>query len=65
MPEPRLEPCPFCSSRQLTVEHHSTGTGQHHYVNCTNCGADGPGGESRGEAITRWNRRPKKGDGHE
>jgi len=63
MPD-KLKSCPFCRSRRVTVEHYSTGKmHEHFYVNCTDCGADGPDGASHGEAVIRWNTRPPRGDG--
>lgn len=59
----KLIPCPFCRSRQITIEHYSTGREQIFYANCTNCGADGPAKNSRTDAVSAWNRRPKGGDG--
>lgn len=48
----RLEPCPFCESRALTVE-----GGLAFYVNCNSCDADGPLVNTQNEAIAAWNRR--------
>ncbi len=62
MPELTKEPCPFCRSRQLSVEPYSTGKKPIFHVNCEKCGAAGPAGSSESDAVRLWNRRP--GDGH-
>jgi hypothetical protein len=55
----RVQPCVFCSSRKVVVEHVDT-----FHVECRNCGAQGPLGKSWVEAEQLWNtRREAKGDG--
>ncbi len=54
-PEPsrkvRLSPCPFCGgSGQFDRI-----AGDKHFVECRNCSASGPVGESKDEAATLWN----------
>lgn len=61
------KPCPFCGSRRLDYEplavHNATRETVMAYVNCLDCGADGPDGigrlseETEAAAWDLWNRR--------
>ena len=53
--EPRLEPCPFCQGRKLSIYMQR----RLRAVQCSNCGAVGPTGHSRQEAVTLWNEQPQ------
>jgi len=45
----RLEPCPFCDADDATLVH------QQRKVRCTQCGADGPVGETAAQGERLWN----------
>ena len=54
-----LKPCPFCGGEAEL----SAPSG---YVECVECGIQGPWGHNAEEAIAAWNTRtPDTGDGHE
>ena len=52
--ETKLSPCPFCGWKNPTEV--SSGIDVV-YIECADCGAEGPTGESRAEADAGWNRR--------
>ena len=49
-----LKPCPFCGQPGLHPHRHLTA-----WVRCGSCGAEGPVGTDRAEAIDAWNRRAR------
>ncbi len=49
-----LKACPFCGEKQQNVI--SNGF-KNHFVECENCGASGPAGDTEASAIAEWNRR--------
>ena len=51
--EPDLPACPFCGSTNLTEDMDSKGW----FIACKGCLTEGPRGETREEAESRWNRR--------
>ena len=55
----RMRPCPFCGDNMPFVkEYDSLRPGEHFWrVNCQECWAIGPEGDSSAEAIERWNER--------
>lgn len=60
----RTKDCPFCGADVATGGHFRTW--EHHKgcrVGCTNCGAEGPLGNSEETALAYWNDRPDDSDG--
>ena len=51
-------PCPFCGCDKTFM---SDFRGLWH-IRCANCGAEGPDGATREEAVVRWNRRQTDDD---
>ena len=54
MGEETLKPCPFCGSDDLLIDGHSSGAS----IECQECLAEGPFGDSHDGARELWNRRP-------
>lgn len=50
-----IELCPCCGSDDAGAAYDGFWT-----VECGNCGAVGPSGETRGEAIDRWNEESRR-----
>jgi transcriptional regulator NrdR family protein len=50
--------CPFCVHRETNVVQVADENGIHFVRRCTNCGCEGPLGETLREADTLWNKRP-------
>ncbi len=50
-----IAPCPFCQGRKLSIYMQR----RLRAVQCSNCGAVGPTGHSRQEAVTLWNEQPQ------
>ena len=50
-----IAPCPFCQGRKLSIYMQR----RLRAVQCSNCGAVGPTGHSRHEAVTLWNEQPQ------
>lgn len=59
-PNGGLRECPYCMSDTLTIDYNEAT--EEHYVWCGKCGAYGPTGKTREEAIAVWNRRGKHED---
>lgn len=63
---PELKPCPFCGGKAQIVSFRTYierfhGMGRKFYVNCTDCGIDGPGTHfTESDAANAWNRRAEK-----
>ena len=58
----KLAPCPFCGSAEdLEVCEYGvicdSLSGQSYYVGCNNCNCAGPDGETKREAVKKWNKR--------
>lgn len=51
----KLGPCPFCGAGVSEVEE-LEGL-DFWYVECPTCGADGPKGQTKAEAVRLWNAR--------
>lgn len=56
---PPAKVCPFCLSSSLAMIQ-TTYKGREMWVYCRKCGASGPPKESRADAYTLWNVRPRK-----
>jgi len=54
-----LRECPFCNGMLGITRDHSE-SGAPWRVVCDDCGADGPYGDTKEEAVERWNRRPEE-----
>jgi Lar family restriction alleviation protein len=56
--------CPFCGSRETTIETLGTSARPFYAVECEDCEATGPLAISYEGAVEKWNARPKPdGDG--
>lgn len=55
--EVELLPCPFCDENDDGYIEFNTGQ-----VHCVNCGAAGPVGTFRDEAVALWNTHPERKD---
>jgi len=55
----KLEPCPFCGSREIDIPEFAMGVAPAKYwvISCPSCGAEGPSGRTLAEAVEKWNRR--------
>lgn len=49
-----LKPCPFCGEKQQNV---ISNWFKNHLVECENCCASAPAGDTKASAIAEWNRR--------
>lgn len=56
-----LKPCPFWGGEEIKF-HNAYGSFMNWY-SCTECGCEGPDGDSKEEAIEAWNRREGDGNG--
>lgn len=65
MPTAPLQPCPFCASIDLAIDHLGSAERPFFTVACEDCEATGPIAKSRTRAAKLWNTRrpPSKGDG--
>jgi len=55
-----LKPCPFCGGTKL----HETSNGvENMFLECEECGADGPAEMTRAKMIAAWNRRAPQAQG--
>ena len=52
-----LKPCPFCGRELLSIE----GWKDLFWIECINCQTEGPSGETKAEAIEKWNWRAEDG----
>ncbi len=57
-------PCPFCGSRDLSIDHLGDGEREFFCVTCGQCEADGPIMRTEEGAVEAWNMR-RKPDGEQ
>lgn len=56
-----LKPCPFCGRKEyLQVSKYESDGVWWHYVECTECMANGPVGRKTQDATDAWNERAKE-----
>lgn len=53
-----LKPCPFCGRTDTTeISHYRDSGSWWHFVECTECMANGPVGKLKRQAVDAWNDR--------
>lgn len=59
----KLEPCPFCGSKNLSIRVDDNNYKIPYFVNCDDCNTEGPqvyGNEEKFDPIKAWNTRIKQ-----
>lgn len=62
-----MKTCPFCGNIDLSVAIGCSYFACSYFVSCTECGTEGPSGNTEHKAIEKWNKRvppPPKGRGN-